>query len=101
MAADGGRIPNEGEAALMLRADTSAGSSELQSTFQIAEVTRPLWSVGQICDGGLECRFAAKNAFVYNTKGKEVCRFERQPGKLYVGMVRLRNPRHSGFQRHG
>ena len=90
--ADGGRIKNHGEAALQLV--TLDGKGEwhaVHSNFQIADVTRALWSVGVICDSGLNVLFAADHASVLNNKGKELCRFERKNG-LYIASVLLKNP---------
>ena len=47
---DGGTIPNLGQKSLNL-VDESVGR-DLSSVFQIAGVTRPLMSVGKICDEG-------------------------------------------------
>ena len=86
--ADGGTIPNLGESTL----DLADGDKHLQSTFQIAAVTRPLMSVGRICDQGHSITFDAVMAIVKATDGSELCRFERQPGGLYVAKLKLRNP---------
>jgi hypothetical protein len=85
---DGGTIPNLGESQLNL----ADGGKDLQSTFQIAAVTRPLMSVGRICDQGHSITFDAVMAIVKSTDGSELCRFERQPGGLYVAKLKLRNP---------
>ena len=47
---DGGTIPNLGQKQFNFT-DNSIGN-DLQSVFQIAAVTRPLMSVGKICDEG-------------------------------------------------
>ena len=47
---DGGEIPNLGQKSLNL--SDSSCKRELTSIFQIAAVTRPLMSVGKICDKG-------------------------------------------------
>ena len=52
---DGGTIPNLGQKHLNL-ADNVVGS-DVQSIFQIAAVTRPLMSVGRICDEGHNITF--------------------------------------------
>ncbi len=89
VAAGGKRIRNEGQALLHLLADGGAG---LRSVFQVAEVTRPLWSVGKICDQGFDAHFTARKATI-SKDGKEVLTFERRNG-LYLGMIRLRNPKY-------
>ena len=88
---DGGTIPNLGESQLNL----SDQDKNLQSVFQIAAVTRPLMSVGRICDQGHSITFNAVMAVVHSAEGTELCKFERQPGGLYVAKLKLRSP--AGF----
>ena len=88
---DGGTIPNLGESQLNL----SDQDRDLQSVFQIAAVTRPLMSVGRICDQGHSITFNAIMAVVHAADGTELCKFERQNGGLYVAKLKLRNP--AGF----
>ena len=90
---DGGTIPNLGESSLNL----SDQDRDLQSVFQIAAVTRPLMSVGRICDNGHSITFNAVMAVVHDADGAELCKFERQAGGLYVAKLKLRNP--AGFGR--
>ena len=85
---DGGTIPNLGESRLNL----TGGENDLQSVFQIAAVTRPLMSVGRICDQGHSITFNAVMAVVKSADGSELCRFERQNGGLYVAKLKLRSP---------
>ena len=85
---DGGKVPNQGQKALNL----SGATSDLKSVFQIAKVTRPLMSVGKICDEGFEVRFYKTHACILDKTGKEICKFERQPGGLYVAKLRLKSP---------
>ena len=92
---DGGEIPNLGQKALNLSDD--ALGSDVQSVFQIAAVTRPLMSVGKICDEGHEVTFSNTCAVVRNKDGNELCKFHRDSGGLYVAKLRLRNP--LGFPR--
>ncbi len=99
-AAGGKGLRNEGQALLHLMGNGDAG---LRSTFQVAEVTRPRWSVGKICDQGYEARFTKKKAAILNEDGKETLSFERRNG-LYLGCIKLRNPKfkpkdHEGFAR--
>ena len=92
---DGGEIPNLGQKSLNLSDD--ALGSDVQSVFQIAAVTRPLMSVGKICDEGHEVTFSNTCAVVRNKDGNELCKFHRDSGGLYVAKLRLRNP--LGFPR--
>ena len=110
--ADGGRIKNYGQAILeLMTVDMKGGKHAVQSNFQIADVTRALWSVGLICDAGLRVEFKAESASVLDTTGKELCHFERKQG-LYIAQVKLENPAYraaarpaepaeQGFQRPG
>ena len=82
------RVPNEGEVKLNL----SHNGTPLTSTFQVAEVTRPLMSVGRVCDQGLVCTFDDAKALITAKDGTEICRFERRGG-LYVAKLDLKDPR--------
>ena len=94
MMGDGGTIPNQGQK--QLRLGSLEQNSDIKSIFQIAAVTRPLMSVGKICDEGLEVAFNAKSATVRDKAGREICRFDRDPSGLYVAKLKLRAP---GFGR--
>ena len=99
--ADGGRIANHGESLLNIVSEDSKGiKHKITSNFQVADVTKALWSVGLICDSGLDVRFKKHEALVLDPKGNELCRFERIGG-LYVTTVMLENPEHQDFQRQG
>ena len=88
---DGGTIPNLGQSQLNL----SDEDRDIQSVFQIAAVTRPLMSVGRICDEGHSILFTATTATVKSGDGSELCKFTRSPGGLYVAKLELRSP--AGF----
>ena len=92
---DGGTIPNLGQKALNLTDEKV--DRNMNSIFQIAAVTRPLMSVGKICDEGHNITFDAVHAIVREKSGTEICRFERSQGGLYVAKMRLRSP--AGFGR--
>ena len=99
LAAGGHKMPNQGEMNLQFRVPNVGGTDvDLSSIFQVAAVTRPFWSVSKICDKGHWVKFTQKDATVYNAADVPVCTFERRGG-LYVGKVKLRNPRHPGFTR--
>ena len=93
---DGGPIPNLGQSQLNL-SDTTVGR-DIQSVFQIAAVTRPLVSVGRICDEGHSITFDAMMAVVHAKDGSEVCRFTRNGSGLYVSKLKLRSPAGFGGQ---
>ena len=93
---DGGTIPNLGQSQLNL-SDGEVGR-DIQSVFQIAAVTRPLMSVGRICDEGHSITFDAVMAVVNAKDGGEICRFHRNPSGLYVAKLKLRSPAGFGGQ---
>ena len=88
---DGGTIANLGQKKLNLSDD----DHNLCSVFQIAAVTRPLMSVGEICDEGHNITFDAVQAIVRDKTGAELCKFHCTPSGLYVAKMKLRNP--AGF----
>ena len=87
---DGGTINNLGQKTLNL-SDVSA-DRDLTSIFQIAVVTRPLMSLGQIRDEGHNMTFDAVQAVVREIGGAEICRCHRTPGGLYAAKIMSRNP---------
>ena len=87
---DGGEIPNLGQSQLNLSDDLVG--RDIQSVFQIAAVTRPLMSVGRICDEGHSITFNNVMAVVNSSDGAEICRFHRSQGGLYVAKLKLRSP---------
>ena len=92
---DGGTIPNLGQMALNLTDEVA--DRDLCSVFQIAAVTRPLMSVGKICDEGHKVEFDKEKAVIKHQDGSLLATFLRQPGGLYVAKMKLRNP--LGFTR--
>ena len=99
LAAGGQRLPNQGEMALTLIDERT--SATVDSVFQVAEVTRPLWSVGKVCDKGYKVLFDALKAEIFKNLGDApLCTFERKGG-LYIGRLKVKNPRHEGFARPG
>ena len=69
----------------------------MQSTFQVAELTKPLLSVSQICAKGHKCVFEGDHATVVGVDGATLCRFRRQNG-LYVTTMKLKAPSPFGRQ---
>jgi len=87
---NGQKVPNEGQLVLNLESDGDEGR-KIKSTFQVAEVTRPLMSVSRVCDQGLTCNFTDTHALVLDKAGKIVVKFERRGG-LYIARMRLKPP---------
>ncbi len=78
---------------------------EITTDFNIAAVTRPLWAVCEIMDklpadenGEPEAVFRKTEGFIKDKDGKTLTRFSRRGG-LYIGKMRLKNPKHPGFGR--
>ena len=66
MMGDGGKVDNQGQVALNL--SNGGPSSVNHSVFQAANVTRPLMSVGRICDEGFHVDFQKEYAVVSRQK---------------------------------
>ena len=95
--AGGHKMANRGEMALGIR---TAEGKPIDTTSQVADVTRPLWSVARICDAGFEVTFGKTGARVVNAKGKTMCKFKRV-GNLYKIKLDLKDPTHESFTRRG
>ena len=100
-AAGGHTMPNQGQATLnVLLPGAQNGEESASTVFQVASVTRPLWSVSKICDSDYTVLFNKREAKIFDDKNVLVCTFERQGG-LYVARMKLRNPKYRGFARQG
>ena len=88
VAANGDTIDNEGEATVnLLPRETKV---PLQSTFQIAAVSRPLYSATKVADMG--CTIAMdKHSAVVSKGGRPVAKFLRKRG-LYLCKMTLKAP---------
>ena len=72
--------------------ELQSGDAAISSKFQVAKISRPLWSVGKICDAGYKVVFDARQGAIYHKQsGSQVGVFERKGG-LYVSDMKLRNP---------
>ena len=101
-AANGTAIRHQGQVSLNIVAKDSKGEKhKITSKFEAAEVTKALWSVGLICDCGLDAKFNAKQAVVSDKSGKEVCVFPRERNGLYMAEVEIPNPVHPDFHGQG
>ena len=95
--AGGHRMKNQGQIRMRLRADNGKKGRDIMTTFQMAQVTRPLMSVSKVCDSGLWVKIDKDMATIMDTNNKEVCRFLRRGG-LYVAKMRMRNPHYKPSQ---
>ena len=73
----GGLIKKLGQKQLNLR--HSSVGNDVQSIFQIAAATRPLMSVGKICDEGHEMIFNNICAVVRSKECEDICKSHREP----------------------
>ena len=91
-------MPNEGQIELHLVSE----GQEVRSTFQVTNVTKPLWSISTVLDNvgdpNAEVVFRLKDAVVRAADGRVLARAQRRGG-LYVDKMRMRNPKHPGFAR--
>ena len=95
-------MANEGQMVLEMLAPTEEGEhNEVDVTWQVADVCRPLLSVSKICDKAEHTvTFDKKRAVVRDAKGRPVCVFTRR-GNLYIGRMKVRNPKHPSFGGQG
>ena len=86
-------MPNLGGKRLSMEVPNGASDTNMiASVFQIAQVTRPLMSVGRVCDEGFEVLFTGDTATVKDKAGVSVCTFQRQNGGLYGAKMVLKRP---------
>jgi len=88
VAANGDLIHNCGEATLNLLPEET--SVPLKSTFQIAAVSRPLYSASKIADQGCEITMDKHSAVVHKN-GRTIAKFVRRKG-LYLCKMTVRAP---------
>ena len=77
LTADGTKLPNKGQKSFT--AMTSEGRS-IGVTYQMADVSRPLNSVGRICDRDNAVVFTKTTGFILNLWTQEKTRFSREEG---------------------
>jgi hypothetical protein len=58
----------------------------------VADLTRPLMSVSQLCEQGFRVEFKDTHALVIDSSGRTACRFQRS-GQLYTSQMTLKAPR--------
>ena len=101
-AANGTTIRHHGEVELKPIVKDSKGKTRpVTSKFEAADVTKALWSVGRICDGGLNSEITATRAVIREANGVEIMVFHRANGSLYTAEVEIENPDHVDFCRQG
>ena len=78
--ADSGRIGNLGQQELPIVFDNGLRAV---ATFQIANVSRPLMSVGKICELGNRVLFGSNGGVILNLHSGQITPFEKEDG-VYV-----------------
>ena len=77
-------MANEGQLILEMLAPLGEGHyNEVDVTWQVADVCRPLLSVSKICDSGASVTFSNSEAVVKGKNGAVLAKFHREGG-LYV-----------------
>ena len=90
--ADGSRIPNEGQLELRMEAPIGDGvKMPVTTNFQVAAVTKPLLSVGKVCEQGHTVVFSKGGAKILDPKQRVLAHFQRSGG-LYVSTMTLKAP---------
>ena len=99
VAANGGRLPNEGEQ--YMRMWTTEGT-EADMIYQVAEVKRPLCSISRLCDRGNRVIFGSGGGVIHNLRTGNVTPFSREGG-VYVleTLVDSESGQPTGFHRLG
>ena len=87
---DGNKISNDGEVRLNLQTIEDS-PNDIGSTLQVAKVSRPLMSVGKICDHGMKVRFSSDKAEVMKGAAA-VCTFEMIHQGLCLAKLRQKRP---------
>ena len=87
--ADGTKIPNQGEK--VIRGYTNEGKS-VTVKYQIADVTKPLCSVGKICDNSNVVIFTDSGGLIMNKATGVATPFTRENG-VYMLRTWVRTPK--------
>ena len=68
------------------------------ATFQVADVSRPLMSVGKVCEMGNRVIFGANGGYILNLATGAATKFEKKEG-IYVFVMWVPPLSESGFPR--
>ena len=86
--ADGTRLPNLGQQRLEVMTEDGA---HMHQTFQMADVTRPLSSVGEIADQGNLVVFGRYGGYIWNPETATGLPFSREQG-VYLLQTWVQEP---------
>lgn len=88
--ATGETIPNLGEKEVNFTADNG---QEASITYQVANITKPLTSVGELCDSRKRVVFGATGGFIYSLDDGSVVPFTRRNGLYEINhWIRKKSP---------
>ena len=90
-------VPNEGEQCLPTQSSEGVWT---QQRWQLAEVTKPLLSIGEECDKNQYVVFGRSGGIIYSVETGECRKFPRVNGSYEVEMW-IPPPPSSGFTRQG
>ena len=95
-------MDNEGQILLEMLAPLEGEDfNEVDVTWQVTDVCRPLFSVSKVCDRAEHTvTFDDKRAVVRDSRGRIVCISLRR-GDLYIGRMKVTNPAHPSFGGQG
>ena len=80
LSASNERIPNLGQQTLAVRTEEGVDAT---ATFQIADVARPLNSVGKMCDLGKRVMFGRKGGVIWDIATGHMTKFKREADGVY------------------
>ena len=80
MSAPNEPIPNLGQQTLEVRTEEGV---DTDVTFQMADVSRPLNSVGKICDTGKQVMFGKKGGVIWDVATGQLTKFHRETDGVY------------------
>ena len=93
------RIPNLGQQTLEIQTEEGADTT---ATFQIADVARPLNSVGKMCDKGKRVMFGKRGGVIWDIATGQMTKFKREADGVYELNLWMRESGPAqGFTRQG
>lgn len=95
LSASGERLKNLGERQFEV---VTNENRNMLAKFQVAEVTRPLFSVAKICDQGSQVVFEANGGYILDKYGRTTS-FKRENGIYVLDFYAQEGVRTSGFAR--
>ena len=99
LSASNERIPNLGQQTLEVRTEEGLDANV---TFQMADVTRPLNSVGKVCDTGKRVIFGKRGGVIWHLATNQLTKFGREPDGVYELNLLVKDASSApGFARQG